>query len=141
MMMVACLPLLSAAALSGSGELVLTGEIAAGNFGSCAWAQLGGRRVVAKTATVGNQRAEEYLETEADVNRILAERAPMHSTLEVHARTTAPYLGSIFDHGQQYLLWEAAGEESLAGHASRRRDLVRCATAAASSKLHEATVP
>ena len=110
--------------------LALGDSIASGQYGTVCWAQLGNwRQCVAKRASDGvehmaelpsaqvlqlrRKRADEYLETEAQVQRLMSERAPRHSTLALHETTVAPYLGSCVKDGCRYLVWRAAGEETL----------------------------
>ena len=59
------------------------------------------------------ERAAEYLETEAQVHRLLNERAPRHSIATAHSAHLAPYLGWCVKDGCRYLLWREAGEETL----------------------------
>ena len=62
--------------------------IASGKYGSVVYAQQGGAQVVAKFAA-DEPRATEYLATEAEINRLLNIRAPLHSSLDVHQRSVA----------------------------------------------------
>ena len=99
--------------------------ISFGKYGAVSWAQLDGNRCVAKRASDGAEwmetpsvdelklaavRSAEYLETEALVNRLMNERAP---SLELHSQMVAPYLGTCVKEGCRYLVWRAAGVETL----------------------------
>jgi len=105
-------------------RLTIGERIASGKYGTCHWAQLdGGLKVVAKHASTvfsdedeledDRKRAAEYLETEEEINMLLEIRAPIHSTLELHGQTVAPYLGAAVKDGTRYLVWEVAGEATL----------------------------
>lgn len=105
--------------------------IASGQFGAVCWAQLGDLPCVAKRACEGVEhtsataattdelrlkarRSAEYLETEAQIHRLMNERVLGHSSvLSLHEAHIAPYLGECIKDGTRYLVWRAAGEETL----------------------------
>ena len=103
--------------------LTLGERIASGKYGTCQWAQLDGLKCVAKHASAlfseedeledDRRRAAEYLDTEEEINRLLEDRAPLHSSLDLHEQTVAPFLGTAVKDGTRYLVWEAAGEATL----------------------------
>ena len=98
--------------------------IASGKYGSVVYAQQGGAQVVAKFAA-DEPRATEYLATEAEINRLLNIRAPLHSSLDVHQRSVAPYRGTCVKDGKRLLVWSKAGEGTLADYLSQPRKLAR----------------
>ena len=129
-----------------SNKLALGNFIASGKFGAVCWAQYDGAKCVAKRSSDGAEymgeaptldelkraakRSAEYLDTEAEVARLLIERtAQQRSSLEMHEKVVAPYLGSCFKDGCRYLVWRAAGEETLddffAGGTKRLPELAR----------------
>ena len=109
-------------------ELQLGVPLARGNFGSVRWARQGSQLCVAKSASVldsaAMERAVEYLEVEADINRLLAERMP-HEYLD--QRSVPPYLGRVVVDGEKHLIFEACGSHTLDTFLQRgdagRRDL------------------
>lgn len=118
--------------------LLLSRPIASGRFGTVHWAEHNGLPCVAKRASAtfssestvqtDRQRADEYLETEAEINRLLYERALAHSSVDAHVETLAPYLGSCIKDDCRWLVWRAAGEETLDDYlvgADRLPDLAR----------------
>ena len=118
-----------ATALELRADMVRFGRvIATGNFGSVREAQLsGGTRAVAKSAAPGDARAAEYLAVEETINALLHERAPTYSNVD-HAKVVAPFIGGVDKDGCRYLLWHAAGEETLDSFLSdegRRPELAR----------------
>ena len=59
------------------------------------------------------KRSTEYLETEAEVQRLLIERTDRYSSSETHEQTLAPYLGTCVKEGCRYLVWRACGMDTL----------------------------
>ena len=121
--------------------LTLGPEIARGNFGAVHRAQHhenghgnGGRLCVVKRACTpddGNHHrvaaaAVEYLEVEADVNELMAERLPDEYAGQ---QQIAPYLGRAAIGGEPHLVFAACGEHTLDTYLSRgaegRRELAR----------------
>lgn len=112
-----------------SNKLALGDFIASGKYGAVCWAQYDGEKCVAKRSSDGaefmeeaptldelkraTKRSAEYLDTEAEVARLIIERTQQRSSLDMHDKTVAPYLGSCFKDGCRYLVWRAAGEETL----------------------------
>jgi serine/threonine protein kinase len=104
--------------------LVLGEKISSGKYGTCQWAQLEGMQCVVKRASAefsepsklerDRERASEYLETEEMINGLLLQRAlGTQSSLDSHKQTVAPYIGTCIKDGTRYLVWQAAGDETL----------------------------
>jgi len=110
-------------------DLYIGDFISSGRFGAVCWAQLHDLPCVVKRASIGveymtepptleelkqrTKRSAEYLETEAEVLRLLGERAVQRSSVALHEAYVAPFLGSCVKDSCRYLVWRASGEETL----------------------------
>lgn len=109
-------------------KLKIGQHISTGSFGTVCWAELDGKLCVAKRAEIQSadhdrkdphelaRRADEYLQVEADVNRLLTERMPVDYGQQRHV---APYLGTCLLNGQLHLIFKACGKQTLEEHLRR----------------------
>ena len=95
-----------------------TGAIGEGSFGAVYRARLDGAPCVAKRAAAG-ERAAQFFETEAHVNRQLVRRRAGGGSAVLRPSCIASYIGEFEASGQLHLVWERCGEATLGEYLER----------------------
>ncbi|EOD21061.1 hypothetical protein EMIHUDRAFT_463844 [Emiliania huxleyi CCMP1516] len=106
------------AVFSAARHLELGGAIGEGSFGAVYHARLDGAPCVAKRAAAG-ERAAQFFETEAHVNRQLVRRRAGGGSAVLRPSCIASYIGEFEASGQLHLVWERCGEATLGEYLER----------------------